>query len=279
MAHHTHSTDHKDKTREESESYISSSRSQSQQPASQTLRYFVATAEPAAPYISPYPPTTASIPNSREASSIQESALPLSTSTFSSSPQASSIPSSAGSTSRIMSTSRTISAVCEISAHPSYLPSSIIFMTCEMHILCLYAWSFSISPSSFVFLSTLPAAAPSSYLSLLNFVFRTRKLSWSVLSKHTRSIPSPSFVESRKFLLLPMQPTPPSQWPMHGLTTSTRTTCSASFAHWPRIILSAPSVWMRPNGRWSATPRALVAGIIAGWCLQKSVKSESVHPF
>ena len=76
-----------------------------------------------------------------------------------------------------------------------------------------------------------------------------------------------------------MQRTPPSQWPMPGPTTSTPTTCLASFAHWQRTILSAPSVWMRPNGRWSVTLPAPAAGTIVGWCLLKSVKSELTCPF
>lgn len=114
MAHHTASSNYKGNIPLESQLNITPTQHQSQHPASQTVRYFAATATSAAPYISPYPPTTASDPDLREAASVKESALPVSI--HSSSHQASSIQISAESRPRIMSFSKTISAVCEIFA-------------------------------------------------------------------------------------------------------------------------------------------------------------------
>lgn len=125
MAHQTPSTNQKGKTRAEFHLNIPSSRSQSQQATSQTLRYFTAAAEPAAPYISPYPPTTALNPISAE------SALPVYTSTVSASLPASSIYSSAGSTSGNMSSSRAISAVCGILVYPFPCFPKSIFSYCH----------------------------------------------------------------------------------------------------------------------------------------------------
>lgn len=122
MAHQTPSTEDKGKSRAESPFYITANRSSSQLPSSQTLSYFAATADSAAPYISPYPPTTASNPN------LNESALPVLTSAYSTSPQAS------FSVSGIMSSaSKSLSAVCKILAHASVFPHhfltlSIIFI-------------------------------------------------------------------------------------------------------------------------------------------------------
>lgn len=259
MAHQTSSTDKKGKTRADPQLLIPSSRSQSQQPASQTLRYFAATADSATPYISPYPPTTDLNTTSRGASSVEEPALPVGTSTCSSSPQASSLYSSAGSTLGIMSaSSKTISVVCETSAHAftCFFPTIILIlspMRCIFSALRSYLFPFRAvqlpSCERSLHLNFHPTYPSTKNLSLLNIAFRTRKLSWSVRSKHTRSIPSPNFGESRRSLLLPTRPIRLSPWQMLGPTTSTRTTCSASYVHWQRIILSAPSAWMQPSGR------------------------------
>lgn len=148
MAHHTPSTNYKDNTPLETQLNIPPSQYQSQHSASQTLRYFAATAISAAPYISPYQPTTASNPHLREASSVIESALPVCTSIRSSSPQVSSIQSSAESRPRIMSSSKTISAVCDIFAPVSaYLFPSIIFILLPVrYTFCIGTRDFLSSP-------------------------------------------------------------------------------------------------------------------------------------
>lgn len=185
MAHQTPSAEHKDRAQAHSQLYIPSSRTQSQRPASQTLRHFAATADSAAPYISPYPPTTASNANPREELSVKESALTGSTLSCSSSPQASSIYSSAGSASGNMSAaSKTISGVCDILLYPSKSVShSIIFLLLPMRcICCACSASFSHfkcsnwSGANVYCICTLILTACTSCLSLLNLDFRTRKL-------------------------------------------------------------------------------------------------------
>lgn len=187
MAHQTSSTDQKGKTRADSQTLIPSSRSQSQQPPSQALRYFAATANSATTYISPYPPTTDLNTNSREESSVEEPALPFGTSAFSSSPQASSLYSSAGSTPGIMSaSSKTISVVCEISAHASncFFPTMLFILS---PMICIFsAFTRYLFPFHAVQLPRCqrsldlhlhPTYPNTKGLSLLTIAFRTRKLS------------------------------------------------------------------------------------------------------
>lgn len=123
MGHQASSRDYKSKTREQSPS---------RQAASQTFRYVPATVDSAAPYISPYPRTTGSFSDSRETSLVKESACSVSSSSHSSPAHGSSIYSSAGA----MSSSNTISVVCENLAHRwSPVSHFIIFIVApDMHI-------------------------------------------------------------------------------------------------------------------------------------------------
>lgn len=179
MAHQTPSAENKDRAQAHSQLYITSSQSQSQQrPASQTLRHFAATADSAAPYISPYPPTTASNTNSREESVISEriSSHRQHFNLFVVS-QASSIYSSAGSASEIMSAaSKTISGVCDILLYPSKSFSHfILFLFLPMRCIC-FACSVSFSHftcsnclgANVYCICTLILTARTSCLSLLN---------------------------------------------------------------------------------------------------------------